>query len=144
MAKRVFKTKKKLSGGNNIYRAWDKWSEGDYIIGTFVGEGPNDKWHNPTYQIKIEEAVFSDKKAAKELIGQVVTLNNTGGFGKSMKDVSEGDMLQIEYTGQNEITKGEWKGEMAHAIEVDLVEEEGAESDDDEEQEESEEDEDDL
>lgn len=143
MAKRVFKTKKKLSGGNNIYRAWDKWEEGDVMIAKYVGVGPSDKYGKDTFQFEVEEATFSDRKAAKELTGKVVTLNFTGGFAKTMKSVEEGDMLQITYNGQNEIMKGEWAGEMAHAIDVDLIEEEGEDSDDDEDADEEEENEED-
>jgi hypothetical protein len=136
--KRVFKSTKKLSGGKGIYRAWDKWAEDDTIIGEFKGTGKTDKYGHDTYLFQVEEAFFSKPKEAKEIRGQVLTLNHTGGFGKAMDGVESGQLVQIVYKGQNEIEKGKWKGQMAHAVEVDLVEEDTGE------EEEVEEDEDDL
>jgi hypothetical protein len=136
--KRIFKTSKRVSGGNSIYRSWDKWKEGDVLIATYKGEGPQDKYRHPTFQFEVIETFFADKKAGREITNKVVTLNHTGGFGKSMQAVEEGDTVQITYNGQNEITKGEWKGEMAHAIEVEVgdIDGEGDDSTDEEEVEE--------
>ncbi len=131
MSKRVFKTTgKKISGGNNIYRSWDKWKIEDVMIGEYIGTGPSDKYGKHTFQFKVEQTFFSDKKAGKELEGKVVTLNFTGGFAKSMKLAEEGKFYQLTYQGQNEIQKGEWKGEFAHAIDVEPCEEEGGEDSD--------------
>jgi hypothetical protein len=138
MAKRVFKSTKKVSGGTELYRSWDKWSEDDTIIGEYLGTGRVDKFGHDTYRMKVEEVFFNKPSESKGLRGNVLTLNHTGGFGKSMEAVENGALLQIVYKGQNEIQKGKWAGEMAHVIEVDIVEEEGAggeeegeESDDD-------------
>lgn len=126
--KRVFKSTKKVSGGNSTYRSWDKWAEDDTIIGEYTGTGRQDKYGHDTYIVKVEEAFFSKAADAKALKGKEITLNHTGGFGKSMENVNAGDMVQIAYKGQAEISKGKWKGEMAHAIDVDIVEEEGTET----------------
>lgn len=134
--KRVFKSTKKLSGGKGTYRAWDKWSEDDTIIGQFQGTGKTDKYGHDTYLIKVEEAFFASNKDAKAIKGEVLTLNHTGGFGKAMESVESGQLVQIVYKGQNEIEKGKWKGQMAHAIEVDLVEEDNGDGEEFEEDEE--------
>jgi len=126
MAKRVFKSTKKISGGSSLYRSWDKWSEDDTIIGEYIGTGRQDKYGHDTYNVKVEEVFFNKPSEAKGLRGNIITLNHTGGFGKYMANVETGAMLQIVYKGQNEIQKGKWAGEMAHAIEVDIVEEEGS------------------
>lgn len=141
MAKRVFKTTKKVSGGDCTYRAWEKWKEGDILVGKYIGTGPTDKYGKDTFQFEVEELFFNDKKAQKELKDKVLTLNFTGGFAKSMKSVDEGDMVQLTYNGQNEIQKGEWKGEMAHAIEVEVgeMDDDGEGRAEEEEQEEEEE-----
>ncbi len=137
MAKRVFKSTKRVSGGNQIYRAWDKWKEEDILVGTYKGTGPSDKYGKDTYQFEVLETFFADKKAGKELVDKVLTLNFTGGFAKSMKSVEEGDTVQLTYKGQNEILKGEWAGEMAHAIEVEVGDmDDGSGGDEEEEQEE--------
>lgn len=126
MEKRVFKSTKKVSGGSELYRSWDKWTEDDTIIGEYMGTGRTDKYGHDTYRVKIEEVFFSKPSESKGLRGNILTLNHTGGFGKSMQGVESGSLVQIVYKGQNEIQKGKWAGEMAHAIEVDIVEEEGA------------------
>ena len=136
MAKRVFKSKKKLSGGRCVYRAWKDWEVGDYVIGTYKGS-KQDQYDKPNWMIQVEECGFVDRKAAKKLDGQVIGLNSSGQLNKAMEHVEEGDMIQVMYNGTSEITEGKYAGKDAHLIEVDLVEEEGANfdaSDDDEEE----------
>ncbi len=137
--KRTFKSTRTVSGGNQIYRAWDKWKEGDILVGTYKGIGPADKYKKDTFQFEVLETFFSDKKAGKEIQDKVVTLNFTGGFAKSMKAVTAGDTVQLTYNGQNEIASGEWAGEMAHAIEVEIgdMDGEGGGADKEEEEEEN-------
>jgi len=53
--KRVFKTKKKLSGGRSVFRKWNEWEEGDYIIGKYVGM-KEDNYEKPNWLIEVEEA----------------------------------------------------------------------------------------
>lgn len=142
MAKRIFRTKKKVSGGmKGKFRAWDNWKEDEYIIAKYTGTGRQDKYNKPTYCFEIEEANFASAKenAAFEKEPEIV-LNSTGGFANSMENVEEDDMVQITYKGQNEIQKGKWKGEMAHAIEVLVVEEDDGSGSDEDESEEEEED----
>lgn len=129
-AKRVFKSKKKLSGGRCTYRAWGEWEVGDLIIGKFKGSKV-DQFKKPNWLVEVEDAMFADAKAAKKLIGQVIGLNSAGQLDKAMEKVEEGDMIQVLYNGTSEIESGKYAGKDAHLIEVDLVEEEGEEADDD-------------
>lgn len=142
MAKRTFKSKRKLSGGRCTYRAWKEWEVGDLIIGKFKGQ-KEDNYGNPNWLIEVEDAQFSDGKAAKKLVGQTIGLNSAGQLNKAMEKVEEGDMIQVVYNGTSEIEKGKYKGKDSHLMDVDLVEEEGAEEEEETEEEEEEE-EDDL
>lgn len=126
--KRKFKSKKKLSSTRATYRPWKEWEAGDIIIGTFKGS-QTDNYDKPNWLIEIEEAFFPSKpKLAAKLKGQVLGLNSSGKLDKAMEGVEAGDMIQVEYKGTSLIEKGKYKGKEAHDVEVDLVEEEGAES----------------
>lgn len=129
MAKRVFRTKKKLSGVRAMYRAWSEWEVGDYIIGTYKGS-KTDNYDKPNWLIEVEEASFvSDAKLARKLQEDnlVIGLNSNGMLDAAMENVSEGDMIQVMYNGKSEIEKGKYAGKEAHVVQVDLVEEDGAE-----------------
>ncbi len=144
MGKRTFVTRKKLSGVKTEYRAWKEWDEGDILIGKLVGSSQNRKNKSKKdWLIQVEEVVFSDKKEEKRLRGKTVTLNTAGQLDKGMDQVEEGQMVQITYNGSKEMEGGEYAGQNAHTMEVELVEEEGEETDKDEEEEEEEEEEED-
>jgi len=123
-AKRVFKSKKKLSGSRCTYRAWKNWAVGDYLIGKYVGS-KTDNYDKPNWMVEVVEASFSKKKESKELIGQIIGLNSAGQFDKAMEKVAEGELVQVMYNGMGEIEKGKYAGKDAHSIEVDLVTEDG-------------------
>lgn len=126
--KRVFKSKKKLSGGRCTYRPWKDWEVGDLIIGKYKGS-KIDNYEKPNWLIEVLDAQFAKKKEASKLVGQTIGLNSAGQLDKAMEHVSEGDTVQVLYNGTSQIEKGKYKGKDAHLIEVDLVEEEGEESD---------------
>ena len=47
-----------------------------------------------------------------------------------MKEVQQGDYIQVEYTGMVPLTKGKYAGKDAHTVAVDIVElDEGQEDD---------------
>lgn len=145
MAKRTFVTKKKLSGVKTEYRAWKDWEEGDVIIAKLVGSSPNRKNKSKKdWIVEVIEAMFADKKEMKRVVGKTLTLNCAGQLDKGMEQAEMGDAVQVTYNGQVEMKGGEYEGQMAHTMEVELVEEEGEESEEDldEEEEEEEEDED--
>lgn len=139
MAKRIFKSKKKLSSTKAVYRKWNEWDAGDILIGTFKGS-QTDNYDKPNWLIEVEDAQFANSKEAKKLMPKgdekiVVGLNSSGKLDQAMEQVEIGDMIQVEYKGMSTIEKGKYKGKDAHDIEVDLVEEDGdddeGESDDD-------------
>lgn len=150
MAKRTFVTKKKLSGVRTEYRAWKEWDEGDVLIGKLVGTSQNRKNKSKKdWLLTVEECHFSDKKEEKRLRGKTVTLNTAGQLDKGMDQVEEGKFVSITYNGQKKMEGGEYAGQNAHTMEVELVEEDdgdtGEVNDPEEEEEEStDDDEDDL
>lgn len=135
--KRVFKTKKKLSGGRSVFRKWNEWEEGDYIIGKYVGM-KEDNYEKPNWLIEVEEAVFADEDEAEKLIGKQIGLNSNGQLDKAMEKVEEGQYVQVTYNGKSEIEKGKYAGKEAHLVGVDLVEVEGEEEEEEEVEEEEE------
>ena len=124
-AKRVFRSKKKLSGSRCVYRAWKTWSVGDLIIGTYRGS-KIDNYDKPNWIIDVIDAQFSKKKEGEKLVGQTIGLNSAGGLDKAMEKVEEGTVIQVMYNGTSTIEKGKYAGKDAHNIEVDLVEEDTA------------------
>ncbi len=141
--KRVFKTKKVLSGVKSEYRAWKVWDEGDVFVGKLVGSSPNRKNKSKKDWIfEVIEAFFADKKEQKRvLVGKRITLNSAGQLDKGLEQIEEGAIVQITYNGSVEMEGGEYAGQNAHTMEVVEVEEDdGSEDADDEQDEESEDD----
>ncbi len=129
MAKRKFKVKKALSGGSQNYRSWDKWSEDEYIIGIYRGEGPTDSYKKPTFQFMVEEAHTTDNKFNKSIVGKILTLNTNTNFEKQMEEVEEEDICQVTYAGEYEVTKGKYKGKTGHNVKVDILAEDDSDDD---------------
>jgi hypothetical protein len=48
-----------------------------------------------------------------------------------MKGVKVGDAVKVVYTGDTEVTKGDWEGESCHTMNVYVAQEGGVPSDDD-------------
>lgn len=158
MAKRVFRTKKVLSGARTEYRAWNEWDEGDILIAKLVGDSPNRKNKSKLdWIVEPIEAHFSDKKEQKRIMAaKLLTLNSAGQFDKSIVEIKEDvkdkeKIFQVTYNGSKEMEGGSYAGQSAHTMEVVSLEEERKEKQheeehDDEEsvEEEYDEDEDDL
>lgn len=150
MAKRVFKTKKLLSGGKSEYRAWKEWSEGDVLICKLLGTSQNRKNKSKKdWIVEPIDAFFENKKEQKRVLAtKRLTLNTAGQLDKGMEQVEEGEVVQITYTGCNEMQGGDYEGQMAHGMEVIAVEEDNGDEDTDDgdeyEEEEEEDEEDDL
>lgn len=124
MAKRVFKTKKVLSGVKTEYRAWKEWSEGDVLVGTLVGTSQNRKNKSKKdWILKVEDCFFEDKKEEKRVKGKTITLNTAGQLDKGMEQIQIGQMVQITYNGSKEMQGGDYEGQNAHTMEVIEVEE---------------------
>lgn len=138
-AKRVFKTKKKLSGEPMNFRKWSDYEEGDYVVGEYVGIH-TDQYDKECMKMKVEDAVFRDKKAAKNVIGKILVLNAAGQLNKAMEKMDEGQFVQVTYNGMSTIETGKYAGKDSHVLDIQLMEEEGAEEDEDGEDEEEDED----
>ena len=149
MAKRVFKTKKVLSGVKSEYRAWKEWDEGDVLICKLVGTSQNRKNKSKKdWIVEPIDAFFADKKEQKRaLAAKRITLNTAGQLDKGMEQIEQGDIVQITYNGSKEMEGRDYEGQMAHTMEVEQVEEDdGSEEaeESDEEYDEENEDEEDL
>lgn len=138
MAKRIFKSKKKLSSVKAVYRKWSDWETGDILIGTFKGTQV-DGYEKDNYLVEVEDAQFADKKAVKKLmtVGDddekvIIGLNHTGKLANAMKSAEVGDIIQVEYKGMEKMTKGKFKGKDVHDMDVDVVEEDDGDEDEDE------------
>lgn len=156
MAKRVFKTKRALSGIRTEYRAWKDWDEGDILVGKLVGTSKNRKNKSKNdWIVEVLEVMFADRKAAKKLKpGTKLTLNTAGQFDKGMEELEIGGLFQVTYNGSVEMKGGEYEGQMAHTMEVvevtegddddgdDIDEDEDEDSDDDDDSDDYDEDED--
>ena len=153
MAKRIFRTKKVLSGARTEYRAWNEWDEGDILIAKLVGDSPNRKNKSKLdWIVEPIEAFFSDKKEQKRIMAaKLLTLNSAGQFDKSIVEIKEDvkdkeKIFQVTYNGSKEMEGGSYAGQSAHTMEVVSLEEEDKDSGEDEEEydEDEESDEDDL
>lgn len=124
-----YKVKRSLSGPKE-YRQWGDYEVGDVVVGTLIG------WHKDNYgndcpKIKVLDGYFKDG-TLKNYIDKVLVLNSCGTLDKAMEDVVEGDMIQLEYSGTNEIKEGPYKGTEAHTMTVDIVEEDDGDEEEEE------------
>jgi len=95
------------------------WDVGDQIAGKIVSLS-KDKFGKPAYNIKVTDVEFINK-AEQPNIGELFTLNSTGGIEHKLKQlggVNVGDIIGVEYNGEVTIEKGTWKGSKTHDIDV--------------------------
>lgn len=134
MAKRKFRTKRKVSGGQKIYKPWKEFVEGDWIVGEYVGTH-KDQYNKICRIIKVEDAQFSDGFEEK-CIGKNLVLNSNGmldkAFEENAEDLDTGAIIQVTYNGTSTIEKGKYAGKEAHLVEIDIVEEDVDEYEDEE------------
>ena len=123
--KRVFRSKKKVSGGG-LYRKWSDWQEEDYVIGKYVKSG-EDQYGNPSWSLTIYDAEMSDKKFAKSILEKTLILNSAGQLNKAMEEIELGEIVKVTYKGTSKIEKGKYKGKEAHLHDVEIMHEDGAE-----------------
>ena len=140
--KRKFdKVKRKvLTGGKTEYRAWKDWKEGDRLVCKLVAKQKNKKYKNKVdYVVEVLEVEFASGKEQKRIEkAERLTLNSMGQLDKAMKNVEEGDEIEIIYNGMNTIEGGDWEGSESHTCEVALIGGEDEDSDDDDEDEDDE------
>jgi hypothetical protein len=122
--KRVFRSKKKISGTRGTFRKWSEWEVDDYVIGEYL-RSSEDQYGNPAWTIKVLDAELADKKFAKTIIDQNLVLNSAGQLNKAMEKVEEGQIVKVTYLGTEKMEKGKYKGKEAHLHEVEIMEIDG-------------------
>ena len=120
--KRKFVSKRVIGNIPKVYRTWADWKTGDIVLGTYIAKH-EDNYDNVCPVIKVEEAWFTDKKLAKDLVGKNLVLNSCGSLDKAMKEATFGEIIQLEYKGKNLMEGGKYAGKEAHSVEVQIMEE---------------------
>jgi hypothetical protein len=124
--KRNYVVRKALSAGNQTYRKWSDYSEGDVVVGTFVGIHTC-QYDKENFKVKVLDAQFADG-TGDSFIGKTLVLNNVAFLNTAMEKVTEGEVVQVEYTGTTPISKGKYAGKDCHTGSVAVVEIEAEES----------------
>jgi hypothetical protein len=139
--KRVFKTKRVLSGMQKVFRKWGDWEVDDFVVGKFIATH-EDNYDKTNYVIEVIAAEFQDG-SGEEFLGKNLVLNSSGTLNKAFEEIQTGEFVQVTYLGKSEITKGKYAGKEAHNMEIIVVEDPDAlEETEEEEEEYDEEDED--
>ena len=123
--KRTWSKKRGVIGGAVLYRKWNEFSEGDIVVGKYV-KSSEDQYGKKNFHFEVLDTSFHDKKAGDLLLGKVWCANSCGSLDKAMEEVQLGEIVQIEYTGLSELTKGPYAGKEVHSMVVDIVSEDGA------------------
>lgn len=85
---------------------------GELAVGSAIAEGTYvESLPNPMDSNKLDFKLETED-------GKTVIVNGAGNLGHNMKFVNVGDYIQIRYNGKQEITKGSYKGRLAHNFEV--------------------------
>lgn len=107
------------------FRDWKERDEEDVLVCKLIGTSQNRK--NKTKKdwiVEVIDAMFADKKEQKRLKpGTKVTLNTAGQLDKGMEQLEMGATVMITYNGQVEMQGGDYKGDPAHTMSVEEVEE---------------------
>lgn len=121
--KRPYKKSKSLTL-SKVYRPWEEYAEGDFVVGKVVGFH-KDNYDKKSVVVEVEEASFVDKKKAKEVTGKNLVLNSCGQLEKQIEneEIQIGHILEVIYKGKSTIEKGKYKGKEAHVLEINLLEE---------------------
>ena len=115
-------TKFKDVGGTKMFRPWNKWNEGDMLVGKYVGTFI-DNYDKEGYEIEVQSATFSDGEQISD--GTLFGANSAGGFDRKMKLVPEGSIVQIVYNGKKALgDKHKFKGSTFHDISVGVTDDE--------------------
>jgi hypothetical protein len=157
--KRKFKTKRAVTGKSlsRFFHNWDKWKEGDYVIGEYE-RFITDTYQNKCPIVKVIEANLSSDVTDKEgnvvdIVGQNLQLNGAGAIkyaffaedeAKDKWPIEKGEIVQVLYNGKMEAEDWKGQGQPPHQMEIDVLEDEEEEDvleDEEEEDEELKEDE---
>ena len=122
MTGRRFVVTKAVSLGNVIYRAWDSWKEGEYVVGKFVKFHRDERYDKTDLILLVEEASWDSTLKGKKL-----NLKENAMLAKYYKEIEEaskdsGVFVQIIYNGKSVMEKGKYKGKEAHSLDIQIVE----------------------
>lgn len=112
--------------GARVYRNWrDDWSEGEYIIGTFLANGEQDGKYGiqQWYDIQVEESNFGHDNS------KVLRLNGNGSLDNKMEGMDVNTKVKIQYDGHKILTTGAFKGKEFADVKVFVADNEGPEAD---------------
>jgi hypothetical protein len=104
--KRTFKpTVVKSSNIPSLFRAWNDWEDGDYVVGVYhsMYETEFKKAPQKNWRIKVTDCNFKVNDKSGKLIdpvGKILTLNSAGQLNKFMAGVDIGMMVDITYGGK--------------------------------------------
>ena len=109
-------------GGNALFRSWDSYTEGDFVVGELVSTYVDPTYNNTNYRIKVLEAGFKDG-SQEDYIGKTLVLNGCAHLHKAVEEGIEiGNIIQVEYTGNDIVQTGKFAGRKVHTMEVALCE----------------------
>ena len=131
------KRKMKKMGGPVFYRSYKPatkgknagkggWDEEDFVGGVLVDVVTDKKYNRDNYHIKVEEMEFAEatvnQNDEKMKIGDIFVLNGCGILEKHFANLQRGQYCKVTFKGEAPIKSGEWKGEMAVVLEVEIEE----------------------
>lgn len=133
--RRRYKVKHKLNSGGWLYRSYEEYAEGDNVIGK-VADFHIDQYKKKCPVIEVEECYF--EKDSEKYIGKKLCLNHCGSMANGLAKLEEltgeelniGDILSLTYAGMAVVTKGAFKGQDCHVVELDILSEEEEEEND--------------
>lgn len=109
------KFKFKKVRGERVYKAWNTWEIGDYVVGTFKELG-EDKFGNPNYILEVIESSIEEAVEGKDFC-----LNSNGSLNYKMDGVAIGSIVRIEYEGETLLEKGSFAGKTCHTVDLQVA-----------------------
>jgi hypothetical protein len=90
----------------------NKLNAGDIAVtGTYIG-----KVANP--MTKKDDFKFEEVDMEGNATGKTIIINGAGNLGYRMSSISLGELVQVVYLGKAAMTKGPFKGTLAHSVDV--------------------------
>lgn len=110
--------------GNFVFRGLNEWDEGDTVEAVYLGTKTKNKYKKNNHHFLVEASNFDKKLVGKELV------ISAGILDFKLKEVSEDEVIQLEYLGKETMSKGEWAGSKAHNVKISILADNGGEGDD--------------
>ena len=110
--RRLFKPAVKAAIGATLYKKYNDWKSGEYIVGKYLKQVEStNKWRGKTitsqnYHIEIVESnleiLDKEGKKVKDLVGKIFSLAGNGKINKFFENVKVGMLVDIEYFGKEQ------------------------------------------